>query len=656
MSGICGIIRLDGGSVNRAELERMANRAAHRGPDGIHIHCEGPVGFASLSLDTTTDGTGACRPIVARGRGVLFVADARLDNRNECIEVFSDTDVMGGTEPSDKPPTDTELMLGALLHHGERGPEYLIGDFAYALWDEPRRELRLARDGIAMRSLYYRVEPKRVLFATEVSQILAADAVPRQLNEEAVACYLACMQVPAGCVFYKGIDEVKPGEEVLIDSPAGAGGRARRRLFWRPDPDLRIRYRDESEYAGHLRELLVEAMRCRLRARSPVGVSLSGGMDSATIASIAGWLGEHEGGVPAVHAYSWAFSDFPQCDERENIYRITDRYHIPTHEIPAEETYPLADYSANLPHEDDPFTSMFQPFMGRALSSALADRVSTMFYGFRGDVMCGGNVNDVPGMLRAGQFSDARTELAQLSRIFSLPRASTVSRYVLRPMISDIVPRPVTISGRRAAKRLRTLAAGERGEVWNRVGPAARAAAHVKDDFLQAWLPSSDPVPAEAEVWPRSAARHRYIHVFSPLVMRGVMYAERFSAGYGVGFADPWSDRRIAEFVLACPQYCVDSATEGKRMARRAMQGIMPADAIKAASKVSPEPLYLAALREHAYDTVVDLITNSRCAELGFIDESALIEKFDRFIRNESPVFDLWPTLSLEIWLRRYWT
>ncbi|MDI5934204.1 asparagine synthetase B family protein [Halomonas kalidii] len=639
MSGICGIIRFDGAPAERAELERMAARAAYRGPDGIHYHFDGPVGVACLALDATPDGTGECRPLVERDRRLTFAADARLDNRGECAAAShrAETDQA----------TDAELMLGMLLHAGEDGPGRLLGDFAYALWDDPRRELRLARDTMGLRSLYYRVEPERVLFATEARQILAADGVPRRLNERAVAWHLSGMQIPPGCVFYDGIEEVRPGEEVTIV----AGQAARARPFWRPDPERRLHYRDEREYADHLRELLTEAVCCRLRTRSPAGISLSGGVDSSVVASIAGWLHGREASVPAMRAYSWIFSEMPECDERDNIHRVADHFGIPVHAIPAEETYPLVDELANRPHEDDPFTSMFQPFMHRALSSAAKDGVAVMFYGFRGDVMCGGNVNDVPGMLKAGQWHRARDELGELSRVLSLSTAATLHRYLLQPILSDLLPSRARVTGRRVLQRRRR---GAPHVV--RAGPAARAGGHVRDDFLaRAGLPSREPVREAADAWPRSAPRHRYIHIFSPLVMRGVMYAERVSAAHGIAIADPWSDRRIAEFILACPQYCVDTAVEVKRLARRAMDGIMPPSAIRAASKVSPEPLYLGALRGKAHVTVVDLMTNSRCADLGFIDEAVLRERFARFVRDEAPPFDLWPTLCLELWLRRYW-
>ncbi len=111
MSGICGIIRLDGVPVDRAELESMTSRAAYRGVDGIEYHCEGPVGIACLSLDTTPDGTGACRPLVVPERGLVFAADARLDNRDDCAGVSPH--LHAGVER--EVATDAELMLGMLL-------------------------------------------------------------------------------------------------------------------------------------------------------------------------------------------------------------------------------------------------------------------------------------------------------------------------------------------------------------------------------------------------------------------------------------------------------------------------------------------------------------------------------------------------------------
>lgn len=625
MSGICGIINLDGKPVERGELERMASRAAHRGRDGIHYHLEAGVGIACLSLDNTLDGTGKCAPVVDNDREAVFAADARLDNRTDFPELTA-TSIPDG-----------EVMFALLSRHGEQGPECLIGDFAYMLWDARRGEVRLARDGMGMRSLYYRVEPKRVIFATEVKQILAADNVPRELNEQALGWYLCGMQVPSGIVFYKGVEEVKPAEEVLVDRD----GRVKKRTFWRPDPAVRIRYRHEGDYVEHLRELLIGAVRCRLHVRSPVGISLSGGIDSGTIASIAGWLKEKGEPTPVMNAYSWAFSEFPECDERENTYRIAQRYGIPVTEIAAEDTYPLVDYSEHIPHEDDPYTVMYQSFMAKLMSACRQDECSLLFLGVRGDVISGDAIYDVPGMLRAGLVADAAREITALGKAYRLSRAASLSRFVLRPALSHVLP-----------DRVIGLLRGGQGKRGHR----KFAADHVKESFLQrAGLPDGSPVSQASRAWSGVSRRQRYQSIFSPFVMRGVMELERTCSGYGLGFSDPWSDRRIAEFALACPQHMLNRMSMTKRMPRKALAGLMPAEAIGAASKVSPEPLYLKALRETSYHRVVELMTNSRSADLGCIDEPAFRDRFERFVGHQEPVFDIWSTLSLEIWLRSYW-
>ncbi len=620
----------------------MVERAAYRGPHGIETHLDGPLGLACLSLDVTPDGTGACRLVREARRGVLFLADARLDNRAEC-EAFSG-------RSSSATATDAELMLAVLAGSEEQGPGRLLGDFAYALWDPGQRRLRLARDAMGLRPLYYRVEERRILFASEIRQILAVSGVPRRLNERAVAWHLCCMQTPLGEVFYDGIEEVRPGEEVVIE----ASGAVRRRLFWQPDPHHRLRYRDERDYAAQLQELLKTSVTARLRARDPVGISLSGGVDSTCVASVAGWLRQRDDALPSMRAYSWVFPDsLAECDESETIYRVANHYQIPVSEIPAEQTYPLVEDDLNCPHEDDPFFSMFQPFMEMALSAALKDGVSTMFYGFRGDVICGGSVEDVPGILFGGNLREARRVLARLARIRGLGRGQAVARFLLRPLFYDLM------KGRYQAANIPPLyrEMGKKGGGDSSTfAPSRHAERHVLPSFLgRVGLPAVEPHFEASRSWPRYAARDRYLHITSPLVTRGVGYAERITSRHGVGLADPWSDRRLVDFILACPQYLVDSPLEAKRMARRAMEGVMSDEAIRSIGKVSPEGLYADALRRKAHAKVLGLVTNSRCAELGYIDEPALRARFERYVRGEENLFDLWPTLSLEIWLRRYW-
>ena len=636
MSGLCGIVSLDGQPVSHAQLDAMVLRSSHRAVDDVFYHCQEGIALACLSHDSSSDGTGECRPVVIEQGRWVYAADARLDNRESCLGWQPP-----GFRTHEKAP-DSHLMLGTLLHDPMQGPGRLLGDFAYVLWDARQRTLRLARDAMGMRALYYRVEPGRILIATELSQILAAEGVPRQPNRQAMAWHLADLQTPPGCTFFEGIEEVVPGEEVEID----AAGRVRRRVVWKPEPSDRIYYRDDREYAEHFRSLLVASVRSRARVASPAAISLSGGMDSGSIASIAAWLAEEGHDIPALRAYSWAFTEHPECDERENIYRIAERFSIPVTEIPAEQTYPLTDMAAYAPDEDSPFTLIYQGFVDRMLSDAGEDGCHSAWFGFRGDVVVGGLIPDVAGLVRERRWREARRELAGLGRGHGLSRQKALWRYGVKPLLCDGL-----YAVGRASHR---PPLGD--DFLSAFIPCDRLPAFVTPSFIaNAGLPEQDPIVRDASDWPHAAHRERYRQLFSPLVMSVMRLSEQRCARFGMAMVDPWSDRRLAAFVLACPAHEVDRFRETKRLARRAMQGIMPDEAIQASRKVLPSPLYEHALRHSAHQTVLDLMTHSRCAELGLLEEASFRESFTRHCHGDLQQADFWPAISLELWLRRWW-
>ena len=137
--------------------------------------------------------------------------------------------------------------------------------------------------------------------------------------------------------------------------------------------------------------------------------------------------------------------------------------------------------------------------------------------------------------------------------------------------------------------------------------------------------------------------------------MAGMVWSDRTNARGGVGFADAWSDRRIAEFVLSVPQHILHTLGEPKRLVRTAMRGIMPDGAIDGARKVTPAPLYTQAVHEWARATVESLSRNMLAAQMGFVNEHQFGEKVARCFETRSKASDLWTTLTLEMWLRRYW-
>jgi asparagine synthase (glutamine-hydrolysing) len=634
MSGICGMVNFDGAPVEPAALKEMALAAAHRGPDGVRYHAEGAVGLAHLALNITPESARERQPLLSERGDLVLVADARIDNREELVRAL-----WGGGRPPDGPPTDAELILEAYRRWGEGCPAHLVGDFAFVVWDARRGRLFAARDAMAMRALYYRVEPRRVLFGTEAKQILSAPGVPARLFEPAVGAYLAGPFVRPEWSFYEGISQLAPAHALVVDA---RGQRTWR--YWDIDPDFRIEYRTEEEYVERFLEVFLEAVRCRLRSTKPVGLFLSGGMDSGSIASAAGWLlGREElieGG--AFRAYCWAFEELPQSDERHISGGIVDHYGFPATDVLADEAWPLKGYPAHGPDQDEPWIWPYQALNEHTLIAASSDGAGVVLSGSRGDEMVGDWVFDPPGLLLAGRLPALWSELHAYQHYNGESLLQATARRLLKPLLFETWPW--------GAERAQGLRRGLRHSdqpspypPWVRPEFAQRIGL---DEIIQQSKPRS-PITDHAR-------RMRYERVFMFASSRLMSADERIRARYGLGFADPWSDRRLAEFVLAVPQWRIQRVGQPKRIARLAMRDIMPEHVRHKTAKIAPTPLYHRALREQARGTVLDLLTGSRAAASGYLDEGVLRDYYERFVRGGPERPEFWWSLTLEMWLRRY--
>jgi asparagine synthase (glutamine-hydrolysing) len=636
MSGICGVINLDGAPVEPRVLKEMARAAAHRGPDGVRYHTEGAVGLAHLALNITPESAREHQPLASERGDLVLVADARIDNREELVRTL-----WGGNHLPDEGPTDAELILETYRRWGEECPSHLIGDFAFAVWDARRGRLFAARDAMAMRALYYRVEPRRVLFGTEVKQILAAPGVPARLFEPAVGAYLAGCFGPLEWSFYEGIAQLPPAHALLVDE----SGRHRTWRYWDIDPEYRIEYADEEQYVEHFWEVFSEAVRCRLRSARPAGIFLSGGVDSGSAASTAGWLLRQGGRYvpPDFRAYCWAFDELPQCDERHISSVITRYYGLPATEVSADEAWPLKDYPAHGPDRDEPFIGTYQALIERTLAAARTEGMGLMLSGDRGDLMVGDVVVDHPGLLRAGQLRTLWGELRAHGRWHNTSLRRIAMSQLLKPLLLNTWPR-----GTERALSMRRKLRGSK--------PSSPYPDWVHPEFAQRVglteiVKEGEPRPAMND----HARQMRHELVFAFQHMRGVVWSERTQARFGIGFADPWSDRRLAEFVLATPQWRIQQVRERKRIARQAMRGVMPEEARRKAGKIYPSPMYERAVREQARDTILDLLTASRAGANGYLDEGTIRNHYEAFIRGEPRRPCFWEALTLEMWLRRYW-
>jgi asparagine synthase (glutamine-hydrolysing) len=637
MSAICGIINWNGVPVETDEIRQMAHAVAHRGPDGIHFWHGAVAALGHLALNVAPESPQERQPLLAPQADLVLVADARVDNRGDLIRFLSGKGLL-----PDANPTDAELLLAAYRYWDVEAPAHIIGDFAFAIWDVPHRRLFAARDPLGMRALYYRSEPQRLLFATEVKQILAAPDVPIRLFEPAVGTHLAAYFDWQEWTFYEGIKQLEPGHALLIDS---AGQRIWR--TWDVDFHHRIRYRDEREYAEHLLELLQEAVRCRLRTSWPAALLLSGGLDSASIASVYGWMKkrgrlEHN---PALHTCSWAFNKFPQCDERHISDIIVRHYELPATYVPAEAEYPLKDYPEPGPDRDDPFDGPFRPLIESALKLARQENARTLLLGGRGDLVMGMSLFDFLGLFLNGHWHKLIHDWQELKRLSQKPTYRLIRKYLQTPLLYGLWP----------PGQARPLRDGLRA-LLKRTEPRLAYPDWVQTEFAaRIGLQSLNLRPSSPQPLRNLVRKERYDAIFSAINMRSSVWADRMAARHGMQIADPWSDRRIVSFCMAVPQHLLNRPNDEKRLVRQAMLGVMPEDARLAARKILPFPLYEEALRVLAHDQVRELLLNPQAAARGYIVSEALTAYFDSYKSGAAAKPHFWYALTLEAWLRKYW-
>jgi asparagine synthase (glutamine-hydrolysing) len=636
VSGLCGIVSFDGSSVDPAIIQRMLEAARHRGPDGVSCWTRWNAALGHLRLDLNHGSGSESWPCTNPSGEIVLTASARLDNHSDLERRLSVNKTGSGSCVS-----DAEWILAAYETWGRECPRHLVGDYAFAIWDARRRGLFAARDPMGFRALYYRHEPGRLLLSSEVKQILAVHDVASGLDERAVAVHLAMGNQHPEWTFFEGIHQLPPGHALWCDRRGIHVWR-----FWDAAPERCIEYRSEDEYAEHFREIFVESVRARLRCRKPVGVWLSGGLDSGSVASTAGWLANESpsGSIPQIHTYSWIFETLLQCDERHISDLIAAHYRMPARYISAEAHAPFQKLASLVTDADEPLVQVYSPLLHRALRSAKDDGVGLILTGFRGDALLARGRLDTADLLVRGRWGELWRALRAAKSRTGRSMSSLMTTRVLRPLAASLAR-----SNPLGAAMVDTFHPSREHQTpypsWVRRELAKRV-------DLEETIRTRVPRPPLRG----PARRDRYFNIFHPLYFRAAVEQERHNASFGIGYADPWSDRRLAEFVLAVPQHVLSSTGEQKRLTRVAMRGIMPENARQSARKIVPTPLFQRVIRRDAEAPIAELIRAPKLAERGWVDAARLRAYYEAYLAGgpEDPRF--WFTLTAEMWLRRHWS
>jgi len=632
MSGIVGIFFLDGRPVAPDDLERMIETISHRGPDGCGRWQEEAVGLGHLMLWTTHESRHEKPPLANSSGDLRITADARLDNREELLPALAFPPT--GTTKI----TDSQLILAAYEKWGERCPEKLLGDFAFAIWDRRRQVLFCARDHFGVRPFFYYHSPGRLFTAaSQIRAILCLPEVPRQLNETRVAYYLVGFYLDQAITFYQGILRLPPGHCLSVGAKHFSV-----RPYWSLDPGREIRYPTDEEYVQGFRELFTEAVRCRLRRAFPVGSMLSGGLDTSSIVCMARHLLLQERSGNRLHTFSVSFNDLPAADESPYFKTVVAQGGFEAHFIPREEIDPGRDFSQVMEHEDEPLWAQSTFLHWHLNRIAREYGVRVLFDGLEGDATVFHGMEYITELARAGRLLPIAREVVRLPQRHSSLSLSTI---LWRFIISPLAPPP-------AVRFLRALRG--RGE------PPWLAGSCINPEFARrVGLPGRlESRFGDKLRPPRTVKEAHYRSLNQAWLAYCAEMFDRASAAFAIESRHPLLDKRLAEFCLALPAEQKLRRGWTRWILRQAMAGILP-EKVRWRTRINViSPAFVRATLTCNGGSLLEVIA----AQAGggilerFVDLGAVIEAYRRYLARQGPTDAdmVWSAAQLALWFRRH--
>ena len=300
MSGFFGIFNRNGKSVERKNVDGMLDAMSHWKPDDSGTWTDGPVVLGHTMLWNTPESKYEELPLETGA--TILTMDARIDNREELVKVLDLPD-----RPLEE-MGDSEFILAAYQKWGEECPKHLLGDFAFAIWDQKKEQFFCARDHIGIKLFHFYLSDDLFVFSNDLTGILAHSTVPKDLDDAMVAKFLKWQGVETKrSTFFEKIKKLPPASTLTISATD-----MEEKEYWRIEDSPKIQYDSFEDYVEKLKELFDSAVEVRLRTDFPMASHLSGGIDSSPISVLAARkLKKRE---EKLYAFNWV--DIPDDEEK----------------------------------------------------------------------------------------------------------------------------------------------------------------------------------------------------------------------------------------------------------------------------------------------------------------------------------------------------
>jgi asparagine synthase (glutamine-hydrolysing) len=619
MCGIAGILAFDPRArVDGARVRRMLDALKHRGPDGEGIWLDGPVGLGHRRL-AIVDVRGGHQPMANKDGSVCVTFNGEIYNHAALRVPLESAGHRYRTR------SDTETILHLYEEHGEPAVERLRGMFSYAVWDRARGRLMLARDPLGIKPLYLAWTRDELLFASEIKALLAGGVQPA-LDEQVLPQFLANRFVSGEATFFRGVTQLLPGRSLCVEA---RGGAARTRRYWSlPRPATSSLSLPQA--AEEVRDRLRDAVKSHLMSDVPLGLFLSGGLDSSAL------LGHMARLMPEpVRTYSVGFRE---RDANELAYaRMTAAAAGARHR---ELVVTPEQFFEALPklvwHEDEPIafpSSVPLYFMSRMASEEVkvvltGEGADELFLGYNRYRVALWNAR-LGGTYRRLTGGGPRRAMAELlQRLPARLRHRAQRTFLAQPEEREAaVFESDDVFGAELQRQL--------------LAEPGQAILDLHADALLSYRTAS------------GATLDRLSHAdMETYLVRLLMKQDRMSMAASIESRVPYLDQALVEHAAALPERFKLSFWKTKRVLREAVRETVPAAVLRRRKMGFPVPIG-SWLRGPFWPLVEDLLLGPRAMDRCLFDPRAVRRLTEE---HRSGVADhaerLWLLANLEIWQR----
>jgi asparagine synthase (glutamine-hydrolysing) len=564
LSAIFGLISPHGGRPPDRALLQMRSALAGHGGDGSSTWTGDGTGLGQELKRVTPEDLAERQPLISRDGRRVLVSDGRIDNRREL------SGELGLAWESPQIP-DSAFIMAAYERWGEDCARELIGSFSFAIWDEERKRLLLARSPFGAKTVFYHNAGEFVAFAT-MPKALFALPVPRRLSHQGIADLLVLVPPEPGASLYEGIGSLEPGHQLTADRQG-----CRVRAFWTPELRKELRLRSDEEYEEAFTELFDRVVADQLRSLNPVGLLLSGGLDSTSVAAAAAPLlakrGERLAAFTGAPMIGFREPDLPGwvLDEAPLAGRVAAGHGNVDHFVVRAPGLFLDDLDRFFDAAEMPYTGTASRVWYEGIMAAAQRRdVSVLLTGKSGNYTVSwpgtGLIRSLVGKGRSRQaWREARAQsptggLKSTARIYA--RGGLVARLPGHVQLA--------ITSRHYEDPLLS-----REDWWSPLSP-------VNPEFAREQRVAERSRARDCDRWllrrvdtPAARLRHLMDDVHHISGINGA-----YSALYGVDIRDPTGDARIAQFCLSLPESQCSRQGVSRSLIRRAMADRLPAEIV----------------------------------------------------------------------------